>query len=256
VRRTLVGVLGSLLLAYAGLLAVLYLMQRSLLYFPQFTHDPPVAADFRLDVDGAVLRGWVVNPGQPLALLYFGGNGEDVSLNRYDVGHWAPGHTVYLVAYRGFGHSSGEPTEVALAADAIALFDHVAAKHSGIDALGRSVGSAVAVHLAAARPVRRLALITPFDSVLRVGQDHYPWLPLSWLLEDRFESWRRAPMLTLPILVVSAGRDNIIAPERTEALVAALPRPPERLHLPAAGHNDVQVFPEYTETLRRFFAAE
>ena len=255
-RHPLVGAAVSLLLVYAGLLAVLYVMQRSLLYFPQFTHDPPVAPDFRLEVEGATLRGWVRNPGQPRALLYFGGNGEDVSLNRYDVGIWVPGHTVYLVAYRGFGHSSGEPSEAALTTDAVTLFDHVAVNHSSVDVIGRSIGSAVAVHVAAVRPVRRLVLITPFDSVLRTGQQHYPWMPLHWLLEDRFESWRLAPELDMPVLVVTAGQDTIIAPERTRALVAALPRTPETLHLPAAGHNDVQNFPEYAATLRRFLASE
>lgn len=197
-----------------------------------------------------------MNPGRPRALLYFGGNGEDVSLNRRDVAAWAPDHSVYLVAYRGYGHSSGEPSEAALAADAIALFDHVASSHAGVDVLGRSLGSGVAVHVAAVRPVRRLALVTPFDSVLRVGQRHYPWMPLAWLMKDPFESWRRAPKLTMPALVVIAGQDDVIPPSHSEALAEAMPRPPEVLRLPDAQHSNVQVFPEYHAALRRFFAAD
>lgn len=243
-------------LGYAALVALMYAKQRQLLFYPQFTRDPPVAPEFQFDVDGATLRGWVVNPGRPRALLYFGGNAEDVSLNRDDVAGWAPDHTVYLVSYRGYGHSSGAPSETALASDAIALFDHVAARHGDVDVLGRSLGSGVAVHVAAVRPVRRLALITPFDSVLRVGQGHYPWLPLGWLLKDPFESWRRAPSLSMPTLIVIAGQDNVIPPPHSEALAAALPRTPALLRLADAQHSNVQVFPAYGETLRRFFAEE
>jgi pimeloyl-ACP methyl ester carboxylesterase len=245
-----------LLAVYACVLALLYVKQRSLLFFPQFTRDPPVAPDFRFEVEGATLRGWVVNPGQPKALLYFGGNADDVSLSRDDAAAFAPGHTVYLVSYRGYGHSSGEPSEAALAADAIALFDHVAASHASVDVLGRSLGSGVAVHVAAVRPVRRLALVTPFDSVLRVGQAHYPWVPMAWLLKDPFESWTRAPKLAMPVFIVIAGQDDVIPPPHSEALAAALPRPPELLRLPDAQHSNVQVFPEYDAALRRFFAAE
>lgn len=242
--------------AYVGLVAIMYAKQRSLLFYPQLTRNPPLAPEFRFDADGATLRGWVVNPGQSKALLYFGGNGEDISLSRDDVAAWAPGHTVYLVSYRGYGHSSGEPSEAALAADAIALFDHVAASHAAVDVFGRSLGTGVAVHVAAARPVRRLALVTPFDSILRVGQGHYPWVPLAWMLKDPFESWRRAPQLTMPTFIVIAGQDDVTPPARAEALVAALPRPPEVLRLDRAQHSNVQVFPEYDAALRRFLGAE
>lgn len=256
VLRLLGLVVALVALAYGALLVLMYATQRSLLFHPQFTRSPPAAPDFRFEVDGATLRGWVVNPGRDRALLYFGGNGEDVSLNRDDVAAWAGGHTVYLVAYRGYGHSSGEPSEAALAADAIALFDHVAASHASVDVLGRSLGSGVAVHVAAVRPVRRLVLVTPFDSVLRVGQRHYPWVPLGLLLRDPFESWRRAPRLTMPTLVVIAGQDDVIPPAHSEALARAMPRPPERLRLPEAQHSNVQVFPEYDAALRRFLSAE
>lgn len=242
--------------AYAGLIALMYAKQRSLLFYPQFTRTPPMAPDFRFETEGATLRGWVVNPGQGRALLYFGGNGEDVSLNHDDVAAWAPEHTVYLVSYRGYGHSSGEPSEAALAADAIALFDHVARSHAAVDVLGRSLGSGVAIHVAAVRPVRRLALVTPFDSVLRVGQGHYPWVPLAWLLKDPFESWRRAPQLTMSTFVVIAGQDDVTPPAHAEALIAAMPQAPEVLRLARAQHSNVQVFPEYDAALRRFFAAD
>lgn len=254
--RTLGLFIGIAACLYAALVALMYSKQRSLLFYPQLTRNPPLAPEFQFEVNGATLRGWVVNPGQPRALLYFGGNGEDISLSRDDVATWAPDHSVYLVSYRGYGHSSGEPSEAALAADAIALFDHVARSHAAVDVFGRSLGSGVAVHVAAVRPVRRLALVTPFDSVLRVGQGHYPWVPLAWLLKDPFESWRRAPKLGMPTFVVIAGQDNVTPPAHAEALIGAMPRPPEVLRLAQAQHSNVQVFPDYDAALRRFFAAD
>lgn len=255
VLRPIVNVVGLLLVAYACMLAFLYVNQRSMLFFPHFTRDPVAAADIGLEVEGATLKGWVVNPGQARALLYFGGNAEDISRSRSDVARWASGHTVYLMAYRGYGFSSGEPSEAALVADAIALFDHVAGSYGQVDLLGRSLGTGVAVQLAAARPVGRMGLITPFDSVLRIGQQAYPWVPVRWLLKDPFESWRWAPMLDLPVLIVIAGRDTIVPPERAKALAAALPVPPTVVHLPEAGHVDVQDAPGFDAALRRFFAA-
>lgn len=247
---------GALLLGYGLLVLLFWSQQRSLLFHPAFTRDTTTAPDFRLAVDGAVLQGWVVNPGQPLALLYFGGNAEDVSQFRTDAARLFPAHSVFLIAYRGFGHSSGEPSEAALVADALVLFDHVAAQHTAVDALGRSLGAGVAVQLAAERSLRRLGLITPFDSVDRVGAHHYPWLPVRWLARDRFDSLARAPEVEEPVLMVVAGQDRIVPPAHAERLAQAFPRPPEQLRLAESGHNDVQRFPAFASALTAFFEPE
>ena len=106
-----------------------------------------------LDVAGTVLRGWVVNPGRTRVLLYFGGNGERLDLWRETVAHHFPEHTTYLMAYRGYGASDGQPSQSALSADAVALVDHVGARHPGarVDVIGMSPGSGVAVHVATQR---------------------------------------------------------------------------------------------------------
>ncbi len=254
--RPLLVLLVGLLLGYGLIVLLFWSQQRALLFHPAFTRAPDLPPDFELPVEGAVLRGWVVNPGQPLALLYFGGNAEDVSRFRADAARLFPASTVYLVAYRGFGRSSGEPSEATLVADALALFDHVAGQHAAVDALGRSLGAGVAVQLAAARPLRRLGLVTPFDSVDRVGAHHYPWLPVRWLARDRFDSLAHAPGVEEPVLVVVAGQDLIVPPAHAERLLAALPRPARVLRLEAAGHNDVQEFPGFDAELAEFFAAE
>jgi len=247
---------GALLLGYGLLVLLFWSQQRSLLFHPGFTRDTAAPPDFSLPVEGAVLKGWVVNPGQPLALLYFGGNAQDVSQFRADAARLFPAHSVFLVAYRGFGHSTGEPSEQALVADALVLFDHVAARHAAVDALGRSLGAGVAVQLAAARALRRVGLITPFDSVDRVGAHHYPWLPVRWLARDRFDSLARAPGVEEPVLMVVAGQDRIVPPAHAERLARAFPRPPEQVWLAESGHNEVHWFPAYDAALTAFFAPD
>lgn len=254
--RVLLVPLSILAFGYLVLLGLLYTQQRALIYQPQWTRAPALAADFTLPVEDAVLRGWVANPGRAVALLYFGGNAEDVSLQHGDFAQWFPGHTVYLVAYRGFGLSTGEPSEQALREDGIALFDHLAARYAAVDVLGRSLGSAVAVQVAARRPVRRLALVTPFDSMVRLAQDIYPWVPVDWLLADRFYSVDLAYRLDMPIKLVIAGRDGVVPAERSLALLAALPQAPRLLRIEAAGHNDLDRFAAYAQGLRDFFNPE
>lgn len=186
------------------------------------------ATDVELPVPGATLRGWVVNPGRERALVYLGGNAEAIEGRREALAHHLPGHTSYLFGYRGYGASTGRPSQRRLTEDAVALFDHVAALHPGapVDVVGRSLGSGVAVQLGVRRPVHRLVLLTPFDSAAGVAADVLPWFPAS-ALADRWDSAVAAPALRAPVLVARAGRDVLVRQARTEALVAALP--PESL---------------------------
>ena len=256
-------------LAYIGLCAWMYAAQRRLVYFPQFTRADAAATDFALEHDGVVLRGWVVNPGRPRAVVYFGGNGESVQDNRALFERWLPGHSVYLMAYRGYGASDGQPSQPSLLADALAVFDYVQRAHPGhpVSLVGRSLGSGVASHVASQRPIGRLALVTPFDSLAAVAQAHYPWLPVRWLLQERYDSVAELfPVVEEraydsvaalagyrgPLLVVRAGRDEVVPPANTDRLVAALPRPPQVVAMPRAGHNALDEA-AYGRALGRFF---
>ena len=131
--------------------------------------------------------------------------------------------SLFLVNYRGYGGSSGQPAEAALFADALAVFDHVRREHSEIAVMGRSLGSGVAVFVASARPVERLVLVTAFDSLVNVAKEYFRWLPLGLLLRDRYESVSRAGEVKTPVLMVIAGEDEIIPRARSEALAKAFP---------------------------------
>lgn len=234
---------------YLAFCAFLFTVQRSLIYYP-VPRDPraPLA---QLTVADATINLTVRAATGPDALLYFGGNAEDVSANLDDFVRTFPDHALYLMHYRGYGGSTGRPSEAALHADAEALFDHVQAAHPRITVIGRSLGSGIAVRLARVRAVERLVLVTPFDSLLGVAAAAYPLVPVRWLLRDRYESWRHAPHVTAPVTLIAAERDTLIPPARAQALFARFAPGRAQLHVVRdADHNSISARPGYLDLLR------
>ncbi len=252
--KTLAGLLLITALLYAALSAWVYFRQRDFIYFPQFTRADLPAADLEIPVDAAVLRGWVVNPGNKDAVIYFGGNAEPVQAMRTDLEHWFPARSSYLVPYRGYGDSEGQPGERALSADALALYDLVRSRHpdGSIAVIGRSLGSGVASYLAAHRSVAGLVLVTPFDSMARLAQTHYSFLPVRWLLRERYDSARHLQNYRGPVLIVRASDDRIVPAARTAALVAALPLRPQVVELAGTDHNTLSYVPGYRQVIVDF----
>lgn len=121
-----------------------------------------------------------------------------------------------------------------------------------IAVIGRSLGSGVASYVASRRLVERLALVTPFDSLAAVAQSHYPAFPVRWLMLDRYESTRYLPQYRGPLLVLRAGRDEVIPPANTDALLASLKNRPQVIDFPQADHNDISQDPRYAGALRDF----
>jgi pimeloyl-ACP methyl ester carboxylesterase len=250
-RRAAVIATRVLVAAYAGLCGVLFFAQRAILFHPvPALGRVPTAT---LEVPGAMLRIASRPHDGPRALLYFGGNAEDVSRTVPELADAFPGHAIYAPHYRGYGGSGGRPFEVALHADAAAVFEDVRSRHANVDVIGRSLGSAVATRLAATKPVRRLVLVTPFDSILALGGRLFPFLPVRLLLADRFESVKDAPRVTMPTLVISAGADEVVPGDHTRRLIESFPAGIvlERA-FPAAGHNDVSFDPDYLAAIRSF----
>lgn len=252
--KTLLIFLALSALLYMALCALLYAKQRALIYFPEATRVAATQTDISIDRGDAVLRGWVVNPGRQRAILYFGGNGESVELNRGDFAQHFPECSTYLIAYRGYGASEGQPSQDALFADALAIYDHVRQRHpqAPIAVIGRSLGSGIASYLASQRPVDRLVLVTPFDSLADVGQTHYPLFPVRWLVRDRYESFRHLPQYPGPLMVIRAPKDAVIPARHTDRLIAELPRKPEIVEFPQADHNNLSEDPRYWRSLRAF----
>lgn len=227
---------------YAGLCAALYLLQRSLIYFPPRRYAAVEVE--RLAVADATLAVAVRRAAGPGALIYFGGNAEDVAWSLPEIARAFPERALFLPYYRGYGESTGKPSEAALHADALALFDRVRAEHPDVIVVGRSLGSGVAVRLASRRPVRRLVLVTPFDSLLRIAQRQFSIFPVSWFLRDAYESWRWAPEVRAPTLLLAAENDAIVALAHVEALLASFrPGVATLERLAGADHDSIDWIP-------------
>lgn len=251
--RKVVSFLIAAVVVYLGLCGVVLLVQRSQMYFPQPESDRAGAQVVWLDSEGARLKIWsVLRPGSA-ALIYFGGNAEDVAGNIELFSVAFPDRSLYLVNYRGYGGSSGRPSEKALFADALAVYDHALQQHADIAVMGRSLGSGVSVYLASQRPVERLVLVTAYDSLVKVAQKYYWYLPVSLLLRDRYDSASRASQVKASVLMVIAEEDEIIPRARSEALAAAFrPGQASTAVIRSVTHNSLDLAPEYLRTVQTF----
>ena len=252
-----------------GLWALLYFVQDQLIFLRQPPPGaPPHSEELAIsevkiaNPDGLSLRGWLARPaaasGERLPLaIYFGGNAEEVSYMATLAGRF-PGWSLLAVNYRGYGGNAGRPSERALFADALVLYDWAASRPdtdpTRVAAIGRSLGSGVAVYLAAERPLARLVLVTPYDSLRAVAQRHYPYLPVSFLLKHPFDSIERAPRISTPMLVLAAQRDSIVPPEHARALFAQWRGPKAWREFAGAGHNDLDADFEYWKAIAAFLA--
>jgi pimeloyl-ACP methyl ester carboxylesterase len=236
---------------YAAACLALYTFQRSLIYFPQPKSFGDAACTMRLRVEGAQLNITVRPHPGPKALIYFGGNAEDVSANLASFSTAFPDHALYLMHYRGFGGSTGKPTEKLLHQDAAALFDKVHGEHPDVALVGRSLGSGVAIRLATVRPASRLVLVTPYDSIEGIAAKQFPYFPVRWLLTDKFASIRYAPAIRVPTLILQAEHDDVIPADSTARLYAAFaPGTASLVVIRGVGHNSLSDTTQYLERMR------
>ena len=241
-----------------------YLMQDKLIFQPRpiaeserqtiAARHPDVADTFLQAPDGTRLHAWHIKakPEAPL-VIYFGGNAEEVSWMLDEIPRQETGAAWLLVDYRGYGASGGTPSEQSLESDAAAWYDHFAPTSKRIVAFGRSLGSGVAVQLAAERKLDAVILIAPFDSMVEVGRRHYPFLPVSWLLKHRFDSVSVAPKINVQLLCMVATHDEVIPAEHAKRLYDAWAGPKKWVEL-AASHNSIDGHPDYWPSIRSFLA--
>ncbi len=241
-----------LLLGYVGMGVFLYINQRDFLYFP--TPDIPTSyVVMELQNEEESINIIVLNEGYENAILYFGGNAESMAQSSDYIAQQFPTFTVYLMDYRGYGGSTGEPTEKGLYSDALKLYDTIKPKHDRISIGGRSLGSGVATYVAANREVSKLALITPFDSIVNVAQDRYPIYPVSFLLHDKYNSAGRIKSISAKTFIVIAQNDSIIPSKNTQELIKAFD--PDQLEVSIIenrGHNDISSDARYYKIMQDF----
>jgi pimeloyl-ACP methyl ester carboxylesterase len=238
-------------IAYVLLCGALFFLQRSFIYFPEPAFGDGDATSLVLPTPTARVLVAARPIDGPRALIYFGGNAEDVSLSMPGLSAAFPDRAIYALHYRGYGGSSGKPSERALFADALTLFDQVHGKYPSVDIVGRSLGSGIAVYVASLRPVVRLVLVTPFDSLVGIAGLQFPYVPVRWLMLDKFESWRYAPRVTAPTLIIAAEHDEIVPRASTELLLSRFKSGLASFRMVAgAGHNSISGSSEYLPLLR------
>lgn len=261
VHFVLAGVAG-----YAVVVGALYLLQDALV-FPRSAakgavYGPPTQAQ-RIALptsDGNSIVGWFVPArGESCGVvLGFGGNAWNADDLASFLARRLPHHDLVVFHYRGYGPSSGRPSERALYDDALVVYDWAKGLAHGrpIYAVGFSLGTAVVAFLAAQRRLDGIVLVTPFDSLEAVARTRFPWVPVGILLRHPFRAAEQLRGVEVPAVVILAEHDEVIPRERSAALIAALARPLFVGMVPASTHNRIYDEEEFdrllSEALRAF----
>jgi uncharacterized protein len=268
-KRIAMIVLTSLLilvaLGYLGVVAVLYLKQRAMLFpIPTVVRTTPGAAGFPqaeehllATADGETIIVWHVpaRPGRRV-VLYFPGNGDSLAgaVGRFrDI--VSDGTGLIALSYRGYAGSSGQPGEHGLLLDAAATYDFAASRYETdrMIAWGYSLGTGVAVALAADHPFGGLILEAPYTSITDVAAAAFPFLPVRLLLKDRFASDTRIQRVRSPLLIMHGTEDTTVPIGFGERLFGLAHDPKRFVRLVGGHHDDLGSFGT-TETARQFIA--
>jgi uncharacterized protein len=251
---------------YLAVTVSLFVFQRRLIYPTDPTHHTPAEAgldgvqEVQLTApDGVRLIAWELKParGQP-TLLYFHGNGGGLFGRADRFRRFArEGLGVFMPAYRGYSGSGGEPSETALIADAQLAYDHLIAKGADprrIVAYGESLGTGVAVQLAASRQVAAVVLDAPYTALAEIGQRRYPFIPVRLFLKDTFATTDYITRIRAPLLILHGSEDRTIPVALGRELYEMASEPKELHVLEGAGHSDIYLYGAMS-LLRSFLAA-
>ena len=255
--------IGLSLIGYLGVVALLYIKQRDMLFpIPPTGRTAPASVGFSqaeehvlTTADGEKVIVWHVpaQPGHPV-VMFFPGNGDFLA-GRVDRlrALTADGTGLVALSYRGYAGSTGHPSEQGLLLDAAAAYAFTAARYTAdrIVLWGFSLGTGVAVALAAEHPIRQLVLEAPYTSTADVAAAQFPFVPVRWLMTDQFRSDLRIAKVTAPLLVMHGGRDPGISIGFGERLFALAHEPKQFVRFPDGGHENLDGFGA-TETVRQF----
>jgi fermentation-respiration switch protein FrsA (DUF1100 family) len=251
--------------AFGGFVTLMYLTQRSLMYYPETFRTPPIVAglfdvqELTLDTaDGEKVIVWYAPPQRGLPLvLYLHGNGGALRgrADRFR-GLLADGYGLLALSYRGYAGSTGRPSEAGMITDAQTAYAFAAARvpPERIVVFGESIGTGVAVALAASQRIGRLVLESPFNSALDVAARVYWYLPVRLLMKDTFRSDQRIGKVTAPLLVLHGERDDVVPIALGERLFALANEPKRFVRFSAGRHVDLDRYGAL-DTVRSFIAA-
>ncbi len=251
--RLLLWFAGLLAFGYGLIVLFMYFNQRSFLYFPERERTAPATAGWAAareltleTTDGGRVIVWHLAPeGDRPVILYFHGNGGSLRLRAERFAALtADGTGLVALSYRGYGGSSGTPSEQGLFRDAEAAY-RFAAEHyptRRIVPWGESLGTGVAVAIAAEHPVGGLVLESPFTSTADIAAAIYWFLPVRLLMQDQFHSDDRIARVTAPVLVMHGDRDGVVPIRYGERLFAMIKSSKQFVRFTGGGHSDLDAF--------------
>ncbi len=264
-KNPVMNFVGTTVGVYLLLIAAVFVMQRSLLY-PAARQAPNLAAYDIVGLsevttqtpDGLELRHWYVPPaveGAPVLVLFHGNAGHlGDRVSKLDEIIDA-GFGALFVGYRGYSGNPGKPTEADLTADARLLLDWLAERGVPPERTvlyGESLGTGIAVKMAAERKVAAVVLESPYTSIAEVAQTHYWYLPAKWMVLDKWDSMAYIASIRAPLLVIHGGRDKTVPTRYGRRLFEAAPEPKELFILDGAAHNDLFDHPRVSDRIIEF----
>jgi pimeloyl-ACP methyl ester carboxylesterase len=252
----LLRILVIIAVAYCCAVLWMWIRQEHYLFQPRYYDPLPEFEKFRWDrtINGIKHQGWFLDKKKQKTILYYGGNAEDLA-GHCEVFFENFSANVLMMNYRGYGTSEGKPGEKEIIADAIAMYDlfckETDTSPENIFLMGRSLGSGVAVQVAAARPAAGIILVTPYEGIYEIARFQYPWLPAKWILRHTFRSIDYAPKIKTPALVLLATYDEVIPVESGRRLGEAWGGSKGIIALPMS-HMDIHDHPNYFQAINQF----
>lgn len=253
--KTIVSFLVLVFVVYLAITLFVYANQRKMMYFPATDRLTPEDAglsnvDVVTLVDAANLstQSWFApaNTGRP-TMLFFHGNGGSLGSRAHRFRDFmAAGYGIFMLGYPGYGGNAGRPSERAFIEASQLSYRYLrdqGVQPDDIVIYGESIGSGVAVQLAATVDARAIVLEAPMSSTTDVASGHYPFLPVRYLLKDTFDSAAYIGRVDMPVLIMHGDQDRIIPLRSGQVLFAAAKEPKTFVAFNGAGHNDLQQFP-------------
>jgi len=214
-----------ILFLYSGALLYLYFTQDGKIFNfstvpkrkPDVLKECPNCKEIKIKTDGISLDGVYKDENSSKLIIYFGGNSDDATdfikslkdEKKFDI---------VVFNYRGDGLSEGKPTEKTLFKDSLSIYDKFK-KNKEVILIGRSLGSGVATYLASKRDVKKLFLITPYDSIENVAKQRYPFFPISFLIKYKFKSYKYIEKVKAPVFIFMVKNDKTVSNQRTNNLI-------------------------------------
>jgi uncharacterized protein len=244
----LVGFVALLLAVYLGIVALVFFGQRGLQYFPDTTRRTPAevgavgftAVDLKEGTSESLVAWYKPAPANRPTILYFHGNGGSVSTRANKITAYGKDFGLFATDYRGYGGNSGTPSEHGIIADAFLAYDWLIAqgvKANDILLLGESLGTGVAVQVAAVKPARAMALEAPYANIVDIGAERYWFLPVRLLMQDQFKSSLYIGKYRSPLFIIHGTADRVVPFRHGRKLFELANEPKQFIEVEGAGHE-------------------